>query len=59
MCVDKQLNIVLANTDEYSPAKPEGRYVTMVMVPWRLILRVFVHDAGEFISIVSHRMSIY
>lgn len=40
VCVDKQLNIILANADEYSVSKPDGRYVTMVMVPWRLVVSV-------------------
>lgn len=45
--MDKQLNIVLTNTDEYRviPGATEkvnerGRYVTMVMVPWRLVVKV-------------------
>lgn len=47
VCMDKQLNIVLTNTDEYRviPGSTEkvnerGRYVTMVMVPWRLVVKV-------------------
>ncbi|KAL5514504.1 hypothetical protein ACEPAG_2593 [Sanghuangporus baumii] len=47
VCVDKQLHIILANTDEYSMSKPEGRYVTMVMVPWRLVVTISVHDDGD------------
>lgn len=41
VCVDKQKNIILANTDEYRVGgSPQGRYVTMVMLPWRLIEKV-------------------
>lgn len=47
VCMDKQLNIVLTNTDEHRvmPGATEkvnerGRYVTMVMVPWRLVVKV-------------------
>lgn len=47
VCMDKQLNIVLTNTDEYRvvPGGTEkfndrGRYVTMVMVPWRLVVKI-------------------
>lgn len=54
MCVDKQLHIILANTDEYSSSKPEGRYVTMVMVPWRLVVSVSVHDDGEHSTLSYH-----
>jgi len=42
---DKQLNILLVNTDEYrftpvENANPNGRYVALVMVPRRLIVKV-------------------
>ncbi|KAI0369913.1 hypothetical protein BV20DRAFT_967254 [Pilatotrama ljubarskyi] len=43
---DKQLNILLINTDEYrlgpdaSSDGLDGRYVGQVMVPWRLVVRV-------------------
>ncbi|KAL5521812.1 NAA38 [Sanghuangporus sanghuang] len=47
VCVDKQLHIILANTDEYSMSKPEGRYVTMVMVPWRLVVTISVHGDSD------------
>ncbi|EJD05348.1 uncharacterized protein FOMMEDRAFT_165802 [Fomitiporia mediterranea MF3/22] len=50
VCVDKQLNLILANTDEYSANKPEGRYVTMVMVPWRLVVSVEAHDDPTSVS---------
>lgn len=47
VCMDKQLNIVLTNTDEHrvmpgatAKVNERGRYVTMVMVPWRLVVKV-------------------
>lgn len=40
-CVDKQKNVILTNTDEYRVGgPPQGRYVAMVMVPWRLVEKV-------------------
>ncbi|KLO05923.1 hypothetical protein SCHPADRAFT_706958 [Schizopora paradoxa] len=45
-CVDKQLNIVLTNTEEFrlgppgSPPPVQGRYVTMVMIPWKFVTKV-------------------
>lgn len=42
-CTDKALNIVLANTYEYRPSEatedgnPPGRYVGMVMIPWKYV----------------------
>jgi small nuclear ribonucleoprotein (snRNP)-like protein len=45
---DKQLNILLINTDEYrflplQHANPHGRFVGLVLVPWRLVMRVEAH----------------
>ena len=41
VCVDKHKNIILANTDEYRiGGSPQGRYVTMVVLPWRLVEKV-------------------
>ena len=42
---DKHLNILLANTDEFRFAPPEeanpnGRYVGLVMIPKRLIVKI-------------------
>ncbi|OBZ80103.1 N-alpha-acetyltransferase 38, NatC auxiliary subunit [Grifola frondosa] len=43
---DKQLNVILVNTDEFRPAagyqdaNPNGRFVGQVMIPWRLVRRV-------------------
>lgn len=39
--VDKQKNIILTNTDEYRVGGPvQGRYVSMIMMPWRLVRKV-------------------
>ena len=46
---DKQLNILLINTDEYRLGPDagadglDGRYVGQVMIPWRLVVRVESH----------------
>ena len=50
---DKQLNILLINTDEYRLGPdadsdgPGGRYVGQVMIPWRLVVRVETQAEGE------------
>ncbi|RPD59436.1 hypothetical protein L227DRAFT_161158 [Lentinus tigrinus ALCF2SS1-6] len=50
---DKQLNILLINTDEYRtgpdavPDALDGRYVGQVMIPWRLVVRVESRLEGE------------
>ncbi|KAI0656775.1 hypothetical protein C8Q70DRAFT_920722 [Cubamyces menziesii] len=42
---DKQLNVLLINTDEYRVGPDagadgaDGRYVGQVMIPWRLVVR--------------------
>lgn len=52
-CVDKQLNIVLTNTEEFrlgppgSPPPVQGRYVTMVMIPWKFVTKV---EAQELLT---------
>ncbi|CCM01431.1 uncharacterized protein FIBRA_03483 [Fibroporia radiculosa] len=44
--VDKQLNILLINSEEfrigadYVDGNPNGRFVGQVMVPWRLVVKV-------------------
>ncbi|KAI0796596.1 hypothetical protein C8Q75DRAFT_802283 [Abortiporus biennis] len=48
---DKQLNILLMNTDEFrlSPpenANPDGRFVGLVMIPRRLISKIEAHTGG-------------
>jgi len=49
-CTDKQLNIVLTNTEEFRPGAPpspfpvQGRYVAMVMVPWKLVEKIELQD---------------
>lgn len=45
---DKLLNLLLLNTDEYrflplQHANPHGRFVGLVLVPWRLVMRVEAH----------------
>ncbi|KAF9443624.1 hypothetical protein P691DRAFT_778773 [Macrolepiota fuliginosa MF-IS2] len=41
---DKPLNIILTNAEEYRihppDDLPEGRYVSLVMVPWKLVASV-------------------
>jgi len=62
-CVDKQLNIVLTNTEEFrlgppgSPPPVQGRYVTMVMIPWKFVTKVEAQDlvTDEF----DFRMELY
>ena len=53
---DKLLNILLVNTDEfvtpanaraYARANPDGRFVGLVQIPWRLVVRVEAHRAQE------------
>jgi small nuclear ribonucleoprotein (snRNP)-like protein len=59
-CTDKSLNVVLANTYEYRPSEaaaaaaagedgsPPGRYVGMVMIPWKYVQDVELQiDFGE------------
>lgn len=49
---DKQLNILLINTDEYRLGPDagsdglDGRYVGQVMIPWRLVVRVELRADG-------------
>jgi small nuclear ribonucleoprotein (snRNP)-like protein len=42
--MDKQLNIILTNTEEYRLNDPssQGRFVGMVMIPWKQITKVEV-----------------
>jgi len=52
VCVDKQLNIILTNTEEYRiGGSLQGRFVGMVMVPWRLALKVEVQEATRFSNV--------
>ncbi|KAF7306272.1 Sm domain-containing protein [Mycena indigotica] len=48
---DKPLNIILLNTDEFrvNPGlddNPDGRYVGQVLIPWKLVVKVEVHEGG-------------
>ncbi|KDQ08198.1 hypothetical protein BOTBODRAFT_59532 [Botryobasidium botryosum FD-172 SS1] len=39
-CVDKQLNLVLINTEEFRMGQGlMGRYVGMVMIPWKWVVK--------------------
>ncbi|TFK38650.1 hypothetical protein BDQ12DRAFT_630416 [Crucibulum laeve] len=48
---DKQLNIVLINTEEFrmgdDDETPEGRYVGQVMIPWRFVVKVEAQQKEE------------
>ncbi len=61
-CVDKQLNIVLTNTEEFRSGPPvsppaQGRYVTMVMIPWKFVTKV---EAQELVTDeYDFRMDLY
>lgn len=37
---DKPLNILLVDTEEYWPGDSDGRFVSQILVPWRLITKV-------------------
>lgn len=43
---DKLLNVLLVNADEFvarAYANPDGRFVGLVQIPWRLVVKVEVH----------------
>lgn len=56
---DRLLNVLLINTDEFkltgpssnSNPNPNGRFVGLILVPWRLVIKIEVHtlprDGGE------------
>jgi N-alpha-acetyltransferase 38, NatC auxiliary subunit len=47
---DKDLNILLVNTEEFrlgASEGPAGRFVGQVMIPWRLIQNIGLQVAGE------------
>jgi len=49
---DKQLNILLANTDEFrltppESANPNGRFVGLVMIPRSLVVKIEAHNKGK------------
>lgn len=47
VCMDKQLNIILTNTEEYRLGESsQGRFVGMVMVPWKQVTKVEVQGSG-------------
>lgn len=47
VCVDKQGNVILTNTEEFrlGGSLTQGRHVGMIMVPWRMVLKVEAQDA--------------
>lgn len=48
VCVDKQLNIILTNTEEFRLGESErGRFVGMVMVPWKQIVKIEAQGKEE------------
>ncbi|KAF8333977.1 uncharacterized protein EI90DRAFT_3050505 [Cantharellus anzutake] len=45
VCVDKEKNMVLTNTEEFCPDATDmtrGRYVGLVMIPWRWVVKAEV-----------------
>ncbi len=43
VCTDKHCNIILTNTEEFRPnGGHQGRFVGMIMIPWKLVLKVEV-----------------
>ena len=44
-CIDREKNIVLSNTEEYRTGEgPRGRYVGLVMIPWRWVIKAEVEQ---------------
>lgn len=45
-CIDKEKNIVLTNTEEYrvGVVGQKGRYVGLIMVPWRWVTKAEVEQ---------------
>ncbi|KAF8525109.1 hypothetical protein BU17DRAFT_8169, partial [Hysterangium stoloniferum] len=42
-CTDKEKNIILINADEYRRGEArDGRYVGMIMVPWKWVVKAEV-----------------
>jgi N-alpha-acetyltransferase 38, NatC auxiliary subunit len=42
VCTDKDKNIILTNADEMRRGEPNGRYVGMIMIPWRWVVKAEV-----------------
>lgn len=42
VCTDKEKNIILANADEYRQGQQDGRFVGMILVPWRYVTKAEV-----------------
>lgn len=50
VCTDKERNIILTNTDEHRRGEDgHGRYVGMVMIPWRWVTKAEV-EWGAFMD---------
>jgi N-alpha-acetyltransferase 38, NatC auxiliary subunit len=44
-CIDREKNIVLSNTEEYRIDEgPRGRFVGLVMIPWRWVTKAEVEQ---------------
>ncbi|KIO31146.1 hypothetical protein M407DRAFT_68321 [Tulasnella calospora MUT 4182] len=43
-CIDKQKNMILSNTYEYRANEPKGRYVGLIMIPWRWVVKAEVQS---------------
>ncbi|KAG8903335.1 hypothetical protein FRC00_000145, partial [Tulasnella sp. 408] len=43
-CIDKQKNMILSNTEEYRANEPKGRYVGLIMIPWRWVVKAEVES---------------
>jgi len=47
VCTDKEKNIILTNADEFRRGEHgNGRYVGMVMIPWRWVVKAEVEWAA-------------
>lgn len=58
--MDKEKNIILTNTDEYRPGEHNNRrYVGMVMIPWRWVVKAEVEWAAYMESEPSGEDSLY
>lgn len=48
VCTDKERNIILTNTEEFRLGEiQQGRYVGMIMVPWKYIIRTEVETTDD------------
>lgn len=55
VCTDKEKNIILTNADEFRRGEPgNGRYVGMIMIPWRWVVKAEVDWAAYMDSEASN-----